>query len=286
MLAGCKRVAPPPVKPLDAFVLTYDTPVDALLQSQLSAIDLEARTRHGLNSEHAAAGLIDLRNPRVAMLNPDRIAYAASVAKIGILLAYFQLRPSAAASLDPQIHHELGLMVKASSNELAAKFSRQLGLKEIQQVLNSYGFYSAQHGGGLWVGRHYGQSHERHGDPLADHSHAATVRQVLRFYLLLEQGKLVNAEASKVMREIFRSPAIPHDDHKFVRGLADRPELEILRKWGSWENWLHDSAIIAGPDRHYILVALTEHPKGDDYLCDLARSVDDLLKAPPLPAQR
>ena len=202
LFAGCKRVAPSPPRPLDSFVLNYDTPIDAELQARLTAIDLETRTRHGLGPEHTATGLIDLIKPRVAMLNPDRITYAASVAKIGILLAYFQLRPAAVTSLDPQTRQELGLMVKASSNELAAKFSRELGLLQIQEVLNSYGFYSAQHGGGLWVGRHYGQSHERHGDPLADHSHAATVRQVLRFYLLLEQGKLVSPLASKVMREI------------------------------------------------------------------------------------
>jgi beta-lactamase class A len=157
-----------------------------------------------------------------------------------------------------------------------------LGLREIQQVLNSYGFYSAQQGGGLWVGRHYGKSVERHGDPLADHSHAATVRQLLRYYLLLEQDKLVSPEASKVMREIFVSPEIPHDDIKFVRGLADRPELQIRRKWGSWENWLHDSAVIQGPGRHYILVGLTEHPKGDDYLVDLAGAVDALMRGQPM----
>src|SRR4029453_13598030 len=66
---------------------------------------------------------------------------------------------------------------------MAAKFSMELGLAEIQRVLNSYGFYSAQQGGGLWVGRHYGKSVERHGDPLADHSHAATVREGLRDFL-------------------------------------------------------------------------------------------------------
>jgi len=69
------------------------------------------------------------------------------------------------------------------------------------------------------------------GDPINDHSHAATVRQLIRFYLLLEQGKLVSPQASKLMREIFASPDIPHDNIKFVRGLAGR-EVQLLRKWG------------------------------------------------------
>ena len=53
--------------------------------------------------------------------------------------------------------------------------------------------------------------------------------------------------------------------------------VEIIRKWGTWENWFHDSAIVTGPDRHYILVALTHHPKGDEYLVGLAEAVDELM---------
>ena len=78
------------------------------------------------------------------------------------------------------------------------------------------------------------------------------------------------------MREIFASPEIPHDDIKFVKGLAGR-DAQILRKSGSWEEWLHDAALVTGGGRHYILVALTKHPKGDDYLVQLASAVDDLM---------
>ena len=78
------------------------------------------------------------------------------------------------------------------------------------------------------------------------------------------------------MRQIFASPDIPHDDIKFVKGLEGR-DVQILRKWGSWKNWLHDSAVISGPGRRYILVALTNHEKGDEYLVELARAVDDLM---------
>jgi beta-lactamase class A len=159
---------------------------------------------------------------------------------------------------------------------MAAKYSRQLGLTNIQQVLNSYHFYDTNHGGGIWVGKHYGQGSERIGDPIANNSHAVTVRQLLRFYVLLEQNKLVSAQASKTMVEIFASPDIPHDDIKFVKALANR-NVEIIRKWGTWENWFHDSAIVTGPGRHYVLVALTHHRKGDDYLEDLAKAIDDLL---------
>jgi beta-lactamase class A len=258
------------------YVLDYDSKLDAALQSKLENVDKELRAKYGMTPEQTAAGILDLKHLHLAMLHPDREEYAASVAKIGILLAYFQLHPDAATNLNSETRHELGLMVKASSNEMAAKFSRELGLRQIQQVLNSYHFYDTNHGGGIWVGKHYGQGSERIGDPIANNSHAVTVRQLLRFYVLLQQNKLVSPQASKTMLEIFASPDIPHDDIKFVKALADR-KVEIIRKWGTWENWFHDSAVISGPNRHYILVALTNHPKGDEYLADLANAVDDFL---------
>jgi beta-lactamase class A len=264
-------------QPATPYTLDYDTPVDARLQKTLEAIDARLREMYGMTTEQTAVGVLDLKHHRLAMIHPDRIEYAASIPKVGILLAWFQLHPEAATALDPQTRHELGLMAKASDNEMAAKFSRQLGLREIQDVLNSYGFYDAQRGGGIWVGKHYGPNSERIGDPVADHSHAATVRQLLRFFLLLDQEKLVSPEASKTMRAIFASPDIPHDDIKFVKGLAGR-DVQIIRKWGSWEDWLHDSATITGRNRRYILVALTKHPKGDEYLVDLARAVDEVMR--------
>jgi beta-lactamase class A len=264
-------------------MLEYSTSTNPALQERLAAIDAALRLQYGMTTDQAAVGVLDLNGLRLAMIHPDRIDYAASVAKVGILLAYFQLHPEAATHLDPQTRHELGLMAKASSNEIAAKYSRAMGLTQIQQVLNSYHFYDTNHGGGIWVGRHYGGGGERIGDPIADHSHAATVRQLLRFFLLLEQGKLVSPAASNTMREIFASPDIPHDNIKFVKGLAGR-EVQLIRKWGTWEDWYHDAAVVTGPGRHYILVALTHHPKGDDYLVALAGAVDDLMvaKDPPV----
>ena len=275
-VVGCTTVKSERGRMLQNYSLNYSTPVDAALQARLESIDAKLRVQFGMAADQAAVGLLDLNTLRLAMIHPDREEYAASVPKIGILLAYFELHPEAATNLNATTRHELGLMIKASDNEMAAKFSRELGLQQIQAVLTSYNFYDASHGGGIWIGKHYGSGEERYGDPVGNHSHAATVRQLLRYFLLLEQGKLVSTEASKTMREIFASPEIPHDDIKFVKGLAGR-DAQILRKSGSWEEWLHDAALVTGGGRHYILVALTKHPKGDDYLVQLASAVDDLM---------
>jgi len=261
---------------LKNYVLDYDTPMDTKLQAQLVSIDGNLRAQYGMTTDQTAVGVLDLRRSRLAMINPDRIDYAASVPKIGILLAWFQLHPNAATNLDLATRRELGLMIKQSNNEIAAKYSRELGLKQIQQVLEGLGFYDVNHGGGLWVGKHYGQGQERYGDPVANHSHAATVRQLLRYYLLLAQGRLISPEASKTMREIFASPDIPHLADKFVKGLVGR-DVQLLRKSGWWEDWFHDTAIVTGAGRHYIIVAMTHHPNGDAYLENFARAIDDLM---------
>ena len=276
LLAGCATRPTEMNQKFEHYVLDYNSPVDPKLQAELEKIDATLRVKYGMTPEQTEVGLLDLNTLRLAMIHPDREEYAASIPKIGILLAYFQLHPAAATNLDAQTRHELGLMAKASDNAMASKFSHELGLMQIQAVLNSYGFYDTNHGGGIWVGKHYGKDGERYGDPVGDNSHAATVRQLLRYFLMLEQGRLVSPTASKTMRDIFASPDIPQDEIKFVKGLEGR-DVQIIRKWGSWENWFHDAAVVTGGGRHYILVALTENPRGDEYLVAFATAVDDLM---------
>ncbi len=149
-------LAAPDMKPnFQHYQLDYDTPVDPMLQAQLDDMDASLRAKYDMSTDDTAVGLLDLQTLRLAMIHPDHEDYAASVAKIGILFAYFKLRPAAATNLDAQARHELGLMIKPSSNEMAAKYSQLLGLKRIQQALKSSGFYDAKHGGGIWVGKHY-----------------------------------------------------------------------------------------------------------------------------------
>jgi len=276
-LSASLFAAPPASQPYDKYLLDFLTRTDPELQKGVEKIDQSLREKLNMTRSQVAVGVLDLRTQRLAMINQDQITYGASVPKIGILLAYFDLRPWLADKLDPTVRKELGQMIKVSSNEMAAKYSREIGLKTIQAVIDKYELYDPLRGGGIWVGKHYGKDAERYPDPVGRHSHAATVRQVMRFYLLMEQGKLASPEASKTMRQIFESPDIPHDQTKFVKGLAGRKDLKIIRKSGSWEKWLHDSAVVTGPNRHYILVALTEHSRGDEYLEALAPAVDDLL---------
>ena len=128
------------------------------------------------------------------------------------------------------------------------------------------------------MGKHYAADDERISDPLKNFSHGATVRQLLRFFLLLDQRRLVSPEASEAMIAILDSPEIPHNDFKFVKGLEGQ-DVHILRKWGGCRYWRHDSALVEGEGRRYILAALTHHPNGNGYLAGLAAAVDQLLSS-------
>ncbi len=248
---------------------------DVDLTMALARLDTALRVGLGIESDQTAVGLVDMQTGRVAMLRADTQYYAASVPKIAILLAYFHTHRDALESIDADTRHELGQMIKRSDNALAAKYSKLLGLTTIAGILISeeYKLYDPMHGGGLWVGKHYGKSAERNRDPLAGESHAATVRQLLRYYLMLEQKRLVSPDASAVMRDIFESDDLEHLQSKFILGLADR-DVQVIRKSGTWSEWHADTAVVTGEGRHYILVSLTHHEKGADYLIQFARSID------------
>src|ERR1700749_1845510 len=110
----------PPAKSAFAdYQLDFTTPVDPALQSALEAIDQKLRAKYGMTPDQTSVGLLDLQHLRLAMTHPDRLESAASVAKVGILLAYFELHPEAATNISPEARHELGLMAKISSNEMA-----------------------------------------------------------------------------------------------------------------------------------------------------------------------
>ncbi|GAB4188920.1 MAG: hypothetical protein Kow00105_03460 [Phycisphaeraceae bacterium] len=272
---------------MDATIrLEVDSVGDPDMTLALARLDTALRRELGIESEQTAVGLLDLTTGKAAMLRADTQYYAASIPKITILLAYFHTFPETAEQFDDATAHELGLMIKRSDNALAAKYSRILGLDTIEQVVTSprYQLYDPMHGGGLWMGKHYGPGQERNRDPLAGDSHTATVRQLLRYYLMLEQGRLVSPEASRVMRRVFESPSIEHLDAKIVKALAGR-DVIILRKSGTWSDWRGDSAVVQGDGRHYILTVLThvptsdsaraDPPPGETYIVRLARAIDD-----------
>jgi len=167
-------------------------------------------------------------------------------------------------------------MIRYSSNEAASRAIQTVGFDYISKVLTSakYRLYDPAQNGGLWLGKAYGgPSDYWKRDPLHSLSHGATTLQVARFFMMLEEGRLVSPEYSAEMKEILGNPGI---HHKFVKGL-DGTGSEIYRKSGTWSKYHADGALIKHGGKTYIAVALMEDQRGAEIFPRLIQKLDALI---------
>lgn len=255
------------------------------LEGCLLSLDLEGAVRQGELSV-ALVDITDPDHPRTAMVNGERMMYAASLPKIAILLGAFDRIEKGQLDLTEDVREKLTRMIRNSSNTCATEMLNLVGKPYLAELLQSprYRLYDPALGGGLWVGKDYGKAQAWKRDPLGNFSHGATAFQVARFFYLLETGALVSPEKSLMMKEILGNPAI---HHKFVKGLEKaRPDARIYRKSGTWENFHADGAIVEHDGYKYIAVAIAKNPKGGEWLSELIVSLDDLVAQAASPSVR
>lgn len=267
----------------DAFILPLRDLTDQHLQARLTEkLNTHKGWKKLIEEKRMAVGLVDLKDPmqiRYARINGNEMMYAASLPKIAILLAAMDALEKKELKDSPDLQNELRLMISLSDNQASTRMIDRLGYNKIESVLTdpAYGLYDEDYGGGLWVGKRYAASGERHPDPIKGLSHAATVSQVCRFYYLLTMGKLINFERSKQMLDIMADPAL---HHKFVHTLDEiAPGAKIYRKSGSWKDFHSDSVLVWGKDtnQRYILVALIQDSAGESIIRDLVNVAEDVL---------
>lgn len=262
------------------------TPLRALIDPELQSnleqvINSNTKWKRLVSQRKMAVGVVDLSdpyNPEFARLNGNVMMYAASLPKIAILLATMDAIEKGEVEDSPEIRAKMRLMMSKSSNTASTELMDMLGFERIENVLTDpkYDLYDEDYGGGLWVGKRYAKTGERHPDPLKGISHGATVSQVCRYYYLLAYGKLINYERSKQMLELMADPEL---HHKFVANLEKiAPKGRLYRKSGTWKNFHADSVLVWGPERRYILVALIEDAEGEKILRNLVVEADNLLK--------
>jgi len=256
--------------------------VDAAFQSGLEQrLNANPEWRRLIERRKLAVGVVDLSPaiPRYARVNGNQMMYAASLPKIAILLTAYASFEDGSLQETPEIHEDLQNMIRVSSNAAATRSLDAVGMAKIEEVMRDprFGFYDEERGGGLWVGKRYASSGARHGDPLFNVSHGATVTQVARFYYLLANRRLINEHRSEQMLADLVDPGI---HHKFVAELDSRaPRAKIFRKSGTWRQYHSDSVLVQGPTwRNYILVALVESEKGEEILRGLVPIVEELLQ--------
>jgi beta-lactamase class A len=256
--------------------------VDPALQSALEASlkhEMGPEFLEAIEKKRAGVALVDitkLHHPKVAAINGDEMMYAASLAKIAILLGAFVQVERGQMVLDDKTRAACMRMIRYSSNEDASMILNRVGMENLAEILQSDPFrlYDRKFNGGLWVGKDYSDAPAWKRDPLHHISHGATAMQVARFYYLLFTNRLVSPKLTEEMKKILSHPAL---DNKFVKGLEDRPDVKIYRKSGTWKNWHADSGVIVHENYKYIIVALSRLPHGGRKLSRLAASVDDLM---------
>lgn len=254
--------------------------LDPVLQQGLQRKLQDLGLQEAAAKRRLAVGLADITDPahpRVALINGNAMLYAASLPKIAILFGAFERIREGSMRLDAATREELTQMIRYSSNRAASAVLDRVGMDYLAELLQSprYRLYDADLNGGLWVGKPYGRATALKRDPLHNLSHGATPLQVLRFYYLLETGRLVSPGFSREMKAILGRPGI---HHKFVKGIEQiDPQAAIYRKSGTWRQWHADSAIIERDGRRYIAVALAQDPRGSHWLSRLVVAMDGLI---------
>ncbi|APZ48127.1 hypothetical protein BW723_10680 [Polaribacter reichenbachii] len=255
---------------------------DANLQTTLENEIYKNKTwRRLIRSNQMSVAIVDLSDStafKYAGINDNFMMYAASLPKIAILLAVMDAIDKGELEYTNELKKDLRLMISKSNNRASTRNIDRVGYKKIEEVLRApkHKLYDEEVGGGLWVGKRYASAGKRYPDPMKGLSHAATTRQVCSFYYQLALGNLISEERSKEMLQIMKTPEL---HHKFVNTL-DRiaPKADIYRKSGSWKNYHSDSALVWGPNRKYIIVALIHDSYGEQTIRDLVIPLEKVLK--------
>lgn len=273
-LAGCAEAEQPRYPDL------WDS-TDPELQTALEQMlaGMHPNFMKAVKNQKLAVAVVDvtrLQEPRVASVNGDLMLYAASLPKIAIVLGAFVEAEQGDLELNSEVMEELNQMIRKSSNKAATSVLNRVGIEDLATILQSpqLRLYDPEHNGGMWVGRPYSKGQAWKRDPLHSLSHGASAMQAARLYYLIITEQAVTAEHHQMIADIFSKPAI---QHKFVKGMRDKPDAEVFRKSGTWRQFHSDSGIVTRPDMEYIVVALADHEGGGEGLVELIVAIDNLM---------
>jgi beta-lactamase class A len=256
---------------------------DPALQAAVDRVVRDAGLSAEVTQGHLAFALVDATTPeapRLAMLNGDRMMYAASMPKVAILLGALAEAEAGRLPINSLTTAAMTNMIRFSSNEDATRVLHWVGIDRLLEILQSprFALYDRAGAGGLWVGKSYGPEPATRRDPLNNLSHGATAYQVARLYWMLASDQLLSSPMNALMKQVLSKPGI---HHKFVKGLDARPGVDIYRKSGTWKHFHADSALVESQGKRFVLVGIAEHPDGGEWLARLAAPMHDLIVAPP-----
>ncbi|OIQ23873.1 serine hydrolase [Lacinutrix sp. MedPE-SW] len=263
---------------IDPIAELQNSNLQKLLEAEIMA---NPKWRQLIRNKKMSVGVVDLTdetNIKYAGLNDEHMMYAASLPKIAILLAAMDAIETGELVDTKEVRKDMRLMISKSNNAASTRMIDRVGYEKIESVLRApkTKLYDEEVGGGLWVGKRYASGGRRYPDPIKGLSHAATTKQVCSFYYQLAMGNLISTDRSKEMLDIMKDPAL---HHKFVNTLDKiAPNATIYRKSGSWKNFHADSALVWGPKRRYIIVALIDNNFGEQITRNLVVPIEKVLK--------
>ncbi|MCO6429914.1 MAG: serine hydrolase [Deltaproteobacteria bacterium] len=255
---------------------------DQGLQHGLNQVAKRLKLERAISEKRFGAALVDITDlnaPKFAGINAEVMMYAASLPKVGILLGLFRKVQEDQLALDYRTATLAKAMVQDSSNRAASELFYMVGPAYLESLFTSpqYRLYDVSAGGGLWVGKEYGQGEAWKRDPILHLSHAASALKVAQLYYMLESGQLLSPGFTQAMKSILGETSL---EHKFYRGLMRNcPSAKVFRKSGSWRQFHSDSAIVEHDGKRYIAVALTNDANGSRLLEDLIVEMDTLIVA-------
>jgi beta-lactamase class A len=232
-------------------------PPDPVLTQDLEAIikdsDLLSRIhRHGKLSM-VLVDITDPANMKTAMIQPDWETFTASLSKIVVLLGTVKK-----VNQNPhdwgKVEERAEDMIKGSSNKAAISLFEWTGHKTIKEVTYAHGLYDDALGGIWWVPRTSFPQSPKKGLKIC-----ATARQVARYFVLMEQGRLNNPEDSKTIKGVLHNSKLALLHGGVVR---EEPATRYYGKPGVLHDAVSEGMLIEGDRVRYVVSVISI---GTDY---------------------
>jgi beta-lactamase class A len=219
---------------------------------------LEARLREVLGDEVDSYAVVvkNLADGRGALINPDKVFYAASLFKVAVMYEVFHQRSLGLLSFDERlvvtpyyagfdlgtlpvevcqtlsIGEALGYMMSISDNTSAVLLQDRVGSANINRSLEALGLTTTR---------------------LLPDDLPTTAADMALLMEMIAREKAVDAEASQEMVNLLASEQL---DNGLRAGLPEG--TLVAHKTGNWSNATHDAGIVYSPGADYVIAILSE----------------------------
>jgi beta-lactamase class A len=234
---------------------------------------LEARLRDVLGDEVDSYGVVvkSLDDGRGALINPDKVFYAASLFKVAVMYEVFHQRSLGLLSFDERllvtpyyagfelgtlpvevcqtlsVGEALAYMMSISDNTSAVLLQDRVGSANINRSLEALGLTTTR---------------------LLPDDLPTTAADMALLMEMIARGQAVDAAASQEMVNLLASEEI---DNGLRAGVPEG--TLVAHKTGNWSNATHDVGIVYSPAATYVIAILSEKAYETKLTTEVSRAV-------------